>query len=123
MPNLRGPDERKRRLYAIVMTSVMTYAAPVWGEALSSSPFKVLKPLRRLQRMIAIRVIAAYRTVSFDAATLLSRMPPWLLEVLLRNRVYLRIAESKRLGTFCPQEVNNIKKEEYSFNSAVGASS
>lgn len=112
MPNVRGPCERKRRLYATVMTSVMTYAAPVWAETLSSSPYKVWKPLRRLQRTIAIRVIAAYRTVSFEAATLLSRMPPWLLEVSLRNRVYLGIMELKRLGTLGPQEINNIKKEE-----------
>jgi len=112
MPNLRGPGEKKRRLYATVMTSVMTYAAPIWKGALHSSPYKVQKPLRRIQRIIAIRVIAAYRTTSFDAATLLARMPPWLLEVSLRERVYLRIDESKRLGTFSPLEVNKIKKEE-----------
>lgn len=112
MPNLRGPGEKKRRLYATVMTSVMTYAAPIWKGALHSSPYKVQKPLCRMQRIIAIRVIAAYRTTSFDAATLLARMPPWLLEVSLRERVYLRIDESKRLGTFSPLEVNKIKKEE-----------
>jgi len=112
MPNLRGPCERRRRLYATVMTSVMTYAAPVWGEALTSSPYKIWKPLRRLQRTTAIRAIAAYRTVSFEAATLLSRMPPWLLEISLRNRVYLRVTELKRLGTLDPEEVSRIKEEE-----------
>lgn len=32
MPNLRGPGERKRHLYASVITSVMMYAAPFFGE-------------------------------------------------------------------------------------------
>lgn len=87
MPNLRGPSERKRHFYATVLTSVFTYAAPVWASVLSSSPERVIRPLRRIQRTIAIRVISAYRTVSFDAATLLARMPPWTLEASLRRRV------------------------------------
>ncbi|XP_029675608.1 uncharacterized protein LOC115243072 [Formica exsecta] len=37
MPNLRGPDERRRRLYANVLLSVMLYGAPVWGNELNSS--------------------------------------------------------------------------------------
>jgi len=31
MPNLHGPNERKRRLYANVLSSVVLYAAPVWA--------------------------------------------------------------------------------------------
>lgn len=112
MPNLRGPGEGKRRLYASVMTSVLTYAAPVWGSALASSPDYIIRPLRGLQRTVAIRVISAYRTVSFDAATLLARLPPWTLEVALRRRVYKRIAEAKRMGIFDRQEDNNIRREE-----------
>lgn len=112
MPNLHGPGERKRQLYAKVMTSVVMYAAPVWGDALASSPERILRPLRRLQRTVAIRVVAAYRTVSFDAATLLARMPPWVLEASFRKRVFYRISESKRLGLFCREEEENIKKEE-----------
>lgn len=34
MSNLRGPSER--RLYAMVVTSITMYAAPVWGRELSS---------------------------------------------------------------------------------------
>lgn len=112
MPNLLGPSERKRQFYAAVLTSVFTYAAPVWASALSSFAEKVTRPLRRLQRTIAIRVISAYRTVSFDAATLLARMPPWTLEASLRRRVYHRIKESRRIDAYNDEEDENIRKEE-----------
>jgi len=65
MPNLRGPGEKKRRLYAGVLTSVSMYAAPVWCEALARSPDKIRRSWRKNQRSIAISVIAAYRTVSY----------------------------------------------------------
>lgn len=100
MPNLRGPGEKKRRLYAGVLTSVAMYAAPVWCEALARSSDKTLRLWRRIQRSVAIRVITAYRTVSYDAATLLARMPPWPLEAAKRGRIYTRIVEHKRRGTY-----------------------
>lgn len=37
MPNLRGPGEHKRRLYANVVMSILTYGAPVWSDALGTS--------------------------------------------------------------------------------------
>lgn len=114
MPNLRGPGEKKRRLYAMVLTSVVMYAAPVWGRVLATSPDRVLRPLRRLQRTAAIHVVAAYRTVSFDAATLLSRMPPWPLEASLRCRVFERIRELKLSGDFT-QSGSDTRSEESMF--------
>lgn len=100
MPNLRGPGERKRQLYSNVLTSVAMYAAPMWGGIFSNASEKTLRPLRRLQRTIAIRVTACYRTISFDAATLLARMPPWTLEAAMRQRIFTRISESRRLGCY-----------------------
>lgn len=112
MPNLRGPSERKRQFYATILTSVFTYAAPVWTSALSSSPKKIIRPLRRLQRTIAICVVSAYRTVSFDAATLLARMPSWTLEASLRRRVYDRIKELRSIDAYNDKEDETIRKEE-----------
>lgn len=38
MPNLRGPTEAKRRLYAAeVVLSVVLYGAPIWSEELEAS--------------------------------------------------------------------------------------
>lgn len=100
MLNLRGPGKRKRQLYATVLTSVAMYVAPVWGGTLSNSSDRILRPWRRLQCTFAIRVIAAYRSVSFDAATLIARMPPWTLEASMRSRIYARISENKNSGTY-----------------------
>lgn len=112
MPNLRGPCGRKRRLYASVVTSVVMYAAPVWSEALSASPDRILRLFRRLQRTLAIRVISAYRTVSYDAATVLARMPPWNLEAHLRRRVFERIRDLKCRGTYDLHKDREIRREE-----------
>ncbi|KMQ85989.1 reverse transcriptase [Lasius niger] len=46
MPNLRGPGEHKRRLFANVVTSILTYGAPVWSGALEASQ-KKQAPLKR----------------------------------------------------------------------------
>jgi len=52
MPNLRGPEERKRRLYAGIVHSVVLYAAPIWADSLN---VEVLLPLaaghRSLRRL------------------------------------------------------------------------
>lgn len=112
MPNLRGPGERKRQLFAKVLTSVVIYASPVWGEAFSSASDKVTRPLRRFQRTIAIRTIAGYRTVSFDAATLLARNPPWPLEAIMRCRVYSRITDLKARNEYTPQTDAEVRDGE-----------
>src|SRR5580765_8861383 len=62
MPNLRGPDERQRRLYANAIMSVLLYGAPVWANELNRS--QLLTALNRLERSLAQRVISAYRTTS-----------------------------------------------------------
>lgn len=95
MPNLRGPGEMKRRLYANVLMSILTYGAPVWSDAFT---VKRQAPLRRLKRTIALRVVSAYRTVSFDAATLLAKMPPLFLIASIRKRVFLRLQDLRFSG-------------------------
>jgi len=89
MPNLRGPSERRRRLYANVMSSVVLYGAPVWsGALLELCPG--LRIIRRLQRRIAIRICAAYRTMSLDVALLLARLPPFEFMAEARATIYER---------------------------------
>lgn len=74
MPNLRGPHENKRRLYAYVVQSVVMYGAPIWYEGFARN-LEVQRPLQKMQRQLAIRVIAGYRTVAYEVAILL-RTPP-----------------------------------------------
>jgi hypothetical protein len=77
MPNLGGPCERVRRLYAGVVRSIAMYGAPIWCGALVAST-RLPKLLHREQRRLAIRVSRAYRTIAFEAACILAGLPPWM---------------------------------------------
>jgi len=110
MPNLRGPCEAKRRLHAHTIASVINYGAAIWSEALLDR--KLNAKIRRIQRIIAIRVIAAYKTTSADAALLLAKIPPTALHTAYFKRVYSRIKDLKSQEIWTKQEEKNIKKEE-----------
>jgi len=111
MPNLRGPMESKRRLYASVIASVVLYAAPIWADSLVAS-----KDSRRLfrqwQRVIALRVCSAYRSVSYDSSTLLARLVPYELLAAERARIFWRVQDSKELGNYSPELLRDISRSE-----------
>ncbi|KMQ91492.1 reverse transcriptase [Lasius niger] len=112
MPNLRGPDERRRRLFANVVLSVILYGAPVWGDVFVKK--SCAQPaLYRLQRSVAQRVISAYRTVSSNAALLLARLPPLKLLATSRKNTYDRIRELRRQGNVEPVNKKEIKESEF----------
>lgn len=94
MPNLRGPHENKRRLYAYVVQSVVMYGSPIWYEGFAKN-LSVQRPLQKVQRQLAIRIIAGYRTVSYEIVTLLARTPPWILVARKYHRIYKRIKKMK----------------------------
>jgi len=78
MPNIGGPREPRKRLLLSVVHSVMLYDAPTRGAefALSRTGPKVLASV---QRLAAISSMSAYRTVSYDAATVVARTIPIVL--------------------------------------------
>lgn len=97
MPNLRGPNFPKRKLYAETVLSVLLYGAPVWAEEygeLAKHPTR-RTPYKEVVRTIAQRTICAYRTVAYDAATLIAKIPPIHLLADLRKRVYLAVKEAR----------------------------
>ncbi|KAJ0182130.1 hypothetical protein K1T71_002852 [Dendrolimus kikuchii] len=61
------------------------YGAPIWAESLTA---KNAALLRRPQRVLAVRAIRGYRTISFEAASLLAGSPPWDLEARVLAAVY-----------------------------------
>ena len=97
MPNLRGPEERRRRLYANTVNSVIMYGAPIWADAITKNRF-IRENLRRIQRCVSLRVISAYRTVSHEAAAVLARQIP--LDILAQEhaRVYNRTCAAREKG-------------------------
>lgn len=111
MPNLRGPGKRKRQLYSKMVQSVILYGAPIWCDALGRSR-GAQRSLRRVQRVLAIRVISAYRTTSCDAASLLARIPPLHVIAMCRKRVYEKTTALKASGNWTPEAVVDIKNTE-----------
>ena len=86
MPRTRGAGETTRRLLANVATSIVLYASPVWKKALDRSQNR--ERLASAQRLMAIRICRAYRTVSTGAVLVLARQIPWHLLVRERSEAY-----------------------------------
>ncbi|XP_063624757.1 uncharacterized protein LOC134796497 [Cydia splendana] len=93
--NLGGPNAPCRRLYAGVVRSMALYGAPIWAGRLTRCT-KAL--LRRPQRVVAQRMVRAYRTTSHAATCLLAGTPPWELDAgVLAERYWWR-AEARGRG-------------------------
>lgn len=74
LANTNGPRESRRRVLALVVTSIELYAASIWLRALNTQRASNL--LDGCLRPMALRVISSYRTVSTEAAFVLARLPP-----------------------------------------------
>lgn len=111
MLNIRVPGEKKRRLFENAVMSVLTYGAPVWYDELISSK-RIQVPFNRVIRTLALRVISAYKTVSFEAATFLARVPPLYLTASLRKRVFLRLRDLRRSEDWYGEAKKEIRTEE-----------
>lgn len=77
----------RRRLLATVAESIMLYAAPVWQQpALKGKRNR--GRLDRVQRLLALRICRAYRTVGTEAAMVLADTIPWELKAREREELY-----------------------------------
>ncbi|XP_045458122.1 uncharacterized protein LOC123668435 [Melitaea cinxia] len=74
------------------------YGAPVWSDALDRENIALL---RRAQRVMAIRVVRGYRTISGDAACVLAGVLPWDLDAVSLASSYRR-RRSLASGTLSP---------------------
>ncbi|KLV34219.1 hypothetical protein AB894_15215 [Piscirickettsia salmonis] len=109
LPNLGGPNASCRRLYAGVVRSMALYGAPVWAPNLMRRPARALLTS---QRVMAIRVIRGYRTISGEAANLLAGLPPWDLEAKVLARVFSLRADARRRGeTPLPRQISAWRDE------------
>ncbi|KMQ84759.1 reverse transcriptase [Lasius niger] len=63
LPNLGGPDESVRRLYAGTVHSMLMYGAPVWAEKLEATR-KAKDAMHQLQKRVANRICRDYCTFS-----------------------------------------------------------
>lgn len=113
LPNIGGPKQQRRKLLALVPQSIILYAAPVWAKAAANTK-KSLVNLARCQRIYTNRSIAAYRTVSTDAASVIAASPPLHLLAEERARAYKKLERIKRGGqqTATTEAKKKVEKEE-----------
>ncbi|KAJ0169368.1 hypothetical protein K1T71_015252 [Dendrolimus kikuchii] len=107
LPNVGGPGTACRKLYTGVLRSMALYGAPVWVDSLHR---KNRTLLRRSQRVLAVRAIRGYRTVSWTAATLLASDPPWELQAETLAAVHRYRQDTRDRGERpCPAVVRRIR--------------
>lgn len=109
MPNLGGPGGKARRLYATAISSVALYGAPVWAEEANRSR-KIQRILRVALKRVAVRVVRAYRTISFAGATILAGLPPLELTAEMYAENFRRSREERDApGGLTPWRAKAIK--------------
>lgn len=79
----------RRCLYATVVMSVALYGAPIWAQTVADNR-GILRYARRLQQQLALRIIHEYRTISHEAAAVLSEMVPFDIIANRLRMSYLR---------------------------------
>lgn len=83
----------------------------MWSDALIASRSSQML-LNRVFRVMALRVISGYRTVSLDAALILARIPPVYFMAALRKRIFERVSDLRISGNWTKEEETNIKVDE-----------
>ncbi|XP_008180148.1 uncharacterized protein LOC103308491 [Acyrthosiphon pisum] len=86
LPNLRGAKQRTRRVLSTVVTSRLLYGAPIWAEKMS---VKAMATMESAYRRTMLRVACCYSTTSYDAAAVVSSMPPLKLLAEERRSIFL----------------------------------
>ena len=77
----------RRRLLLTVAESILLYGCEIWIESLKQRTVKLMK---KVQRMGALRIACAYRTVSEPAIMVIGAVIPVHLRALERNRIWIR---------------------------------
>lgn len=80
LPNIKGPGEVARKLYAGVVHAIGIYGAPNWWKKIERKGNKEgTRKIYAAQKRMALRITRAYRTVARKAVTLLAGVPPFNL--------------------------------------------
>ncbi|KAH1028523.1 hypothetical protein HUJ05_001875 [Dendroctonus ponderosae] len=102
MPKMGGPRQRRRLLLRSAVVSAIAYAAPIWISALRYAKYRGI--LERVNRVLAIGIISAYRTVSTSAVLVLAEFPPMDLVIEERSEIHQRGRDYKIAARACLHE-------------------
>lgn len=86
MSSVTGPAFKKRKLIMTAVTSRLLYGAPIWGDILKYK--KYVNIIESTNRLMAIRITAAYRTVSLVAILALAQLPPLELKIREKQKIF-----------------------------------
>lgn len=94
LSRVKGPTIIKRKLLANVTRSIITYAIPVWGEAVSFKHYLYI--LNRFNRKMVICICRGYRPISGEVAGILARIEPMYIRI---RDPFANCGISKDIGT------------------------
>lgn len=85
LPNIRGPRQSVRKILACVVISRLLYGAPFWQPTIIG---RAQDKMASILRKTMLRVTCCYRTTSYEAAAVISGIPPLSLLAEERRQVY-----------------------------------
>ncbi|CAB0043482.1 unnamed protein product [Trichogramma brassicae] len=88
MPNIGGPRNSRRELYAHVIDSILLYGASIWRCATETQAY--IRQAEVVHRRACLRVISGRPHISYDATYVIAGVPPLALLADDRARVYQR---------------------------------
>nr|XP_014279195.1 uncharacterized protein LOC106682700 [Halyomorpha halys] len=97
MPNIGGPRNSRKLMISCVVAPILLYAAAIWKDALDTEAYR--RPMVSVYRRSALRVMSAFRTVLYEAACVVARMPPIELIADERRRSYNSANNNKKKMT------------------------
>ena len=86
MPNIGGPRQPRRKLLASVVTSILTYGIAIWGKALKIEKYR--RKMAAVNRLSALSVSSAFRTVLDDAVCIIPGLMPIEILAVKRKQLY-----------------------------------
>jgi len=89
--------------------NIALYAAPVWVAEMRAIPY-IQTLMRRAHRRLTQRVVRAYRTTSYVAATALAGIPLLELQTDMYANVYRRIRELREADPNTPPRAMRLMK-------------
>lgn len=93
LPRVGGAGENKRRVLQCATDSIILYAAPAWATCLQVAKYR--QSVLSQQRKSLLRVCRGYRTLSTEAAAVLSRVIPIDLMAEERKATFGKTSEER----------------------------
>lgn len=109
-PNIGGAGYMARKLYYKVVESVIMYAAPIWASGLEFSTN--VGVLISTQRSALLKMARAYRTISWDALSILTGQIPLDLLIYEREVIFYRSKESTNSNEEAGRNLKKIARED-----------